>query len=233
MKKAFTFIELLVVSAILILISTSSVFYFFGFLDQSKLNLWVSYIEDELKNYDKKVKNKDTTDYKIFLKKNSLFFIESENELDLSNLLVFSWSNLDFYTWSWEIFLNPLGNEDKALKIDIYADNKFLENIIIKWNTKFNYNFWKFQNYKVSWAYSGQILNNLEIKYFSDSNLDHKKQDYLKLIKIDTDKSSNLDSIYIKNILWRKSFSDNPYSKELKLTFEVNWKEKTLIIKNE
>ena len=230
MKKAFTFIELLVVSAILILISTSSVFYFFWFLDQSKLNIWINNIQDQLEELDNNVKNKDILDYEIFLKKDSLFLIEKENTLNLNNILIFSWSNLDFYTGSWELFLDPSWVEEQALKIDIYANNKFLENFVISWNSHIFYWFSKFQNYKILWTYSWQILNNLNIKYFSESNLDHKKQDYLKLIRIDTDKTNDLDSIYIKNILWRKSFSDNSNSTKLYLTFDVNWKEKTLII---
>jgi len=230
MKKAFTFIELLVVSAILILISTSSVFYFFWFLDQSKLNIWINNIQDQLEELDNNVKNKDILDYEIFLKKDSLFLIEKENTLNLNNVLIFSWSNLDFYTGSWELFLDPSWVEEQALKIDIYANNKFLENFVISWNSHIFYWFSKFQNYKILWTYSWQILNNLNIKYFSESNLDHKKQDYLKLIRINTDKTSDLDSIYIKNILWRKSFSDNSNSTKLYLTFDVNWKEKTLII---
>jgi len=230
MKKAFTFIELLVVSAILILISTSSVFYFFWFLDQSKLNIWINNIQDQLEELDNNVKNKDILDYEIFLKKDSLFLIEKENTLNLNNILIFSWSNLDFYTGSWELLLDPSWVEEQALKIDIYANNKFLENFVISWNSHIFYWFSKFQNYKILWTYSWQILNNLNIKYFSESNLDHKKQDYLKLIRIDTDKTNDLDSIYIKNILWRKSFSDNSNSTKLYLTFDVNWKEKTLII---
>jgi len=230
MKKAFTFIELLVVSAILIIISTSSVFYFFGFLDQSKLNTWIDYVKDELKFLDNKVKNKDLLDYEIYLKKGSLFFISYENTLDLDRKLLFSWSTLDFYTWSWKLYLEPIWSHDEALKIDIFTNDKFFEDFINPWDLQMDYSFSDFLNYKVTWAYSWQILNNIEIKYFAESNTDKKKEDYLELVKIDTDKSTDLDSIYIRNTLWRKKFNDDSNSTKLYLTFDVNWKEKTLTI---
>jgi len=227
--KAFTFIELLVVSAILIIISTSSVFYFFGFLDQTKLNTWIDYIKDELKLLDNKIKNKDLLNYEIFFKRNSLFLISYENTLDLDHLFLFSWS-VDYYTWSWKLFLNPLWTNTEAVKIDIYANNKFLEDFINPASKKMDYAFSKFKNYRVSSSYSGKILNDIEIKYFAESNTNKTKKDYLKLVKIATDKNSNLDSIYLKNTLWKKSFSDNVNSSKLTLTFDVNWKEKKLEI---
>jgi type II secretory pathway pseudopilin PulG len=226
--KAFTFIELLIVSAILIIVSTSTVFYFFWFLDQSKLNTWIDYIQDELKILDNKVKNKQISDYKIFFKKNSLFFYVYENNLNLKNNLLFSWT-IDYYTWSGEVFISPLWWLNDALKLEIYANSKFFEDFILPANTKLTYWFSKFLNYKIKWAFSWQILNDVEIKYFAESNLDHKKQDYLKLIKIDTQNSNNLDNIQIENIFWRKNISDG--SDYIKLTFDMNWKEKILEIK--
>jgi hypothetical protein len=64
-----------------------------------------------------------------------------------------------------------------------------------------DYAFAKFKNYRVIATYSGKILNDIEIKYFAESNTDKIKQDYLKLVKIDTDKSNDIDSIKITNIL--------------------------------
>jgi type II secretory pathway pseudopilin PulG len=225
--KAFTFIELLVVSAILIIISTSSVFYFFWFLDQTKLNTWVDYVKNELKILDNQVRNKNISDYKIFLKKDSLFFYTYENNIDLKNNLLFAWI-IDYDTWTWDILLSPLWWSTEALKLEIYANNKFLEDFIIPANSSLNYGFSKFLNYKIKWSYSWQVLNDIAVKYFAESNLDHKKQDYLRLIKIDSEKNNDIDSINIENIFWRKNISD--WSNYLILTFDVNGKQKKLKI---
>jgi len=228
--KAFTFIELLVVSAILVLIAGSSVFYFFRFLDSSRLNNWVNDFKDYLESLDKKVRDKDILDYKLFLKKNSLYSYAYFNTLNLDNLLIFTWA-INYETWSWKLELYPNWTSTWAFKIEVYANNKFLKDYFISWDSSFDYSFSKFKNYKVSWTYSWQILNFVNIRYFSKLNLDHKKQNYLRLIKIDTDKSSDLDQIFIQNILWRKKFSDNNNSNILKLTFDFNWKQKILEIK--
>jgi hypothetical protein len=64
-----------------------------------------------------------------------------------------------------------------------------------------DYAFSKFLNYKIASTYSGTILNDIEVKYFAESNTNKIKQDYLKLVKISTNINSNLDSIKIINIL--------------------------------
>ncbi len=233
MKKKnnwFTFIELLVVTSILIIISTSSVFYFFWFIDQTNLNTWVDMVKQDILDLDKKIKNKDILDYKLFLKKWSLFMYDYENTLNLNNILEFSWT-INYDTWSWQLFLNPLWNTNDALNIIVYANDKKLKDYIISWDSKMDIWLYKFKKYRVNSTYSWQILNNINLDYFSENNLDHKKQNYLRLVKISTDKNNDLDSIYINNILWRKSFSDNINSNLLKLTFDFNWKEKTLEIK--
>ncbi len=227
--KAFTFIELLVTTSILIIMATSSVFYFFGFIDKVKLNTWIESVKSTIQELDKKVKNKDILDYKLFLKKNSLFMYYYSNTLNLNNILEYTGS-IDYLTWSWNIEIFPKWTSTWALKIDIYSNNKFLKDFLILWDNNLKYWFSKFKDYKISATYSWQFLNDININYFAESNTNHKKQNYLKLIKIRTNKSSDLDSIYIKNILWRKIFSDNSSSIKLYLTFDVNWQEKTLEI---
>ncbi len=227
--KAFTFIELLVTTSILIIMATSSVFYFFGFIDKVKLNTWIESVKSTIQELDKKVKNKDILDYKLFLKKNSLFMYYYSNTLNLNNILEYTGS-IDYLTWSWNIEIFPKWTSTWALKIDIYSNNKFLKDFLISWDNNLKYWFSKFKDYKISATYSWQFLNDININYFAESNTNHKKQNYLKLIKIRTNKSSDLDSIYIKNILWRKIFSDNSSSIKLYLTFDVNWQEKTLEI---
>ncbi len=64
-KVAFTLVELIVVSLIIILLSSGSVFYFFEFTDQRELTIHADILEDRIEELNKQVKNFHISDYEI------------------------------------------------------------------------------------------------------------------------------------------------------------------------
>ena len=64
-KIAFTLVELMVVSTIIVLLSASSVFYFFDFTDKQELLIHVSLLEDEIEELDRQVKDFEISDYTL------------------------------------------------------------------------------------------------------------------------------------------------------------------------
>jgi|TARA_Y100001960_G_C14670073_1_gene825486 prepilin-type N-terminal cleavage/methylation domain-containing protein len=61
--KAFTLIELIVVSSIMVLISATSVFYFIDFIHLQETEQKVQLLEMDMKKYDQSIKNKEIYDY--------------------------------------------------------------------------------------------------------------------------------------------------------------------------
>jgi len=70
-KKAFTFIELIVVITIIVLISSTGVIYFFKQVASLKISSEIDKIMDLVDDLDSKVKNKKILDYTISIKNNS------------------------------------------------------------------------------------------------------------------------------------------------------------------
>ncbi|MDR2411273.1 MAG: hypothetical protein LBD88_01370 [Candidatus Peribacteria bacterium] len=66
-KTAFTLIELIVSTSIIIIISVVSVSGFFDFLDNRTANIKISEFSEIVNDLDKKVRRKDTMDYEITL----------------------------------------------------------------------------------------------------------------------------------------------------------------------
>jgi prepilin-type N-terminal cleavage/methylation domain-containing protein len=66
-KSAFTLIELIVVISIMVIIASSSIFYFMHFIDSQKVNQKISIIDEQFKDLDKRVNKYTIFDYKLFL----------------------------------------------------------------------------------------------------------------------------------------------------------------------
>ena len=60
-------------------------------------------------------------------------------------------------TWSW------------ILKI--YKEEKLFLNEEIDRNSDFSYSFNDSQNYKITWTFSGETLNEIHINYFAEDNV--------------------------------------------------------------
>ena len=218
-RKAFSLIELIIVSSILIIVSTSGVFYFTDFIEELSFKKTINSINDNLETLDNKISKKEIFDYEIEFSKWKLYYEFSENifdlniHIDISNTttetieISFSWAT----SGSWII--------------KYYEDYKFKKAKELMHNWTLTGNIVNPSIYKIIWSFSGNILNTINFQYFDNKKL-------IKLVRIDTNNNSDLNSIKISNILWKKDFWDNPTNNKAVLYFEDNnWKIETLEIK--
>ena len=233
LNKAFTLVELLVVTTIITLLSVWSVFYFLDFVKNQEIIQKVMLIEDNFDDLDKQIK-----DYKIF--DYQLIF----NTWSLSNLYVTYINNFDIpynqditfssTTWIWIIETNWLSSQE--WKIKLFKKNKLFLFETKAGNDNYSFVFNKENYYKTTWTLSWEILNEIHINYFSEDNIYPEKNNSLILydINIKEDKSwTQISELEITNIWWVKKFYDEWVeflSNEVYLFFENNWKEKFIKI---
>lgn len=234
--SAFTLIELIVVTTIIILISSSWVFYFLDFVKWKDIDWKIYNIESVLVELDKKVKNYSIFDYEIQLNTwtGQYWYISYINNFDLPfNQKV----NFNSITWSWIILTNWSINE--MWKLKLYKQEKLFLFKEITWNQNINFDFNEEPFYKIIWTMSWEILNEIDINYFSEENLSPKKNNLLILTNINSkqDKtwSENINNLIITNIWWNKRFYNNNKTNELNINeiylfFENNWTEKFIKI---
>ena len=221
-KKAFTLIELLVVTTIIALISGSWVFYFLDFVKQQEVSQKLVIIKDDLESLDKQVKNYDIFDYELqFSTSNtgSLLYRTYVNNFDSDNQTI-EITSID--TWSWKI--TTIWSPTWTGIIKIYKNHKLFLNKEIARNTTFEFNFKETPNYKITWTNSWKILNEINLKYFSEENLYPERNDLLELIEMNTAENKSwtwYTDLIIKNIWWKKTIWSN--ENEIYLFFENNW----------
>lgn len=217
--KAFSLIELIIVISILIIVSTSWIFYFTDFIDDLKFKKSLGIINDNFEILNNKINKKEIFDYEINLSKWEIYYKSSENVFDLdvyidinninNEIAEISFSGASSWTWI----------------IKYYEDYKFKKAKEVTYNWIFTWNIINPSVYKITWSFSWNILNTVNFNYFDKKKL-------IKLIKIDTNISLDLSSIKIKNILWKKQFWNDDLNEKVILTFEdINWKTETLEIK--
>lgn len=181
-NKAFTLIELIIVISIITLLSSSSVFYFFDFVENKKINEMLLLIEDDFQELDKKVKNYEIFDYEIILD------TESWSKYYISNINTFDSKKqeleiTDNSSWSWIIKTIPAS---WSWIIKIYKKHKLTFVDQINRTTNFEYNFLESPKYKIVWSLSWEILNNIELNYFSENNINKKSNEKLIFTNINT-----------------------------------------------
>lgn len=217
-KYAFSLVELIVVSSILIIISSSGMIYFTDFIDDLAFNKMIIKVWDNFKDLDKKIDRKEIFDYELYLSGWINYYISSENIFDLKTSIKFN--NLNSWIW----YLSFSWSNSWTGVIKYYSNYKFKKEEIINWTWTFTWSFDNPTNYKIEWSFSWETLNTMYFNYF-------EKNKYIKLLSIH-DGSNYLNSIVIKNILWKKTFWNNNSLDKITLTFEDNlWKTKTLEIK--
>lgn len=224
-KKAFTLIELLLVTTILILLSVSWIFYFNDFISGLQLKTSINKTKNYIKTYDDRIKNKDLVDYEIHFKKNSYWFYDYENIFDTDKKQKIS--SINFKTWSWVI--NTTETNSEAWEIKIFWDNNFINKKFLDASKKFNYLFTWSLNYKISSKISWKEINNINLNYFSLNNIIN-----LAEINSQPDKGGvSYNNFVIKNIWWKKKIYHN--STELNKIFlffeNTNWKQEILEIR--
>ncbi len=219
-RSAFTLIELIVVITIIVVITTSWVFYFLDFVKTQGIKQKLIIIEDNIKKLDKKVKNYEIFDYNLKFNTSSTWsklYITSINSFDtISQTLEIINSS-----WSWEI---KVISATWTWTIKIYKNNKMFLYEEKDWLSDTYFNFNSSKNYKIESIHSWEILNEISLDYFSEENIYPDNNNFLELVEINTkkDKSwNNYSSITITNIWWNKNIWNN--ENEIFLFFENNW----------
>ena len=233
-KKAFTFIELIIVISIIILISSTWVIYFFKQVSGLKINSEIENIVDIIDNLDSQVYSKKILDYKINIDKNNnkLGFIYNTNNLWLDYK---QYLNLDFETWTW-ILSTDLTSTWSSYSFKIYSGIKFQWKYIIDGSDTISKNFNKNINSKIVATLSWNTLNDIYVNYYSPDNIIQNNENKLELTWIYNNNNktwTNYNNIIIQNINWKKSIIPNlgSWINKVYLFFEREWVEKFIEIK--
>ena len=231
----FTLVELLVVTTIIILMSASGVFYFNSFVNSYSLKAELSLINSVFNELDDKVKNKEIYDYELYLSQNSQMFYSYQNKFDEKHNQVFN--SIDLLTGTWELKIAPFTSLGETWQLKIYGEYKLLSEKFLDSGNTFSYDFKDSSSYKILWYLSGSKINDINLNYYSETNLDKEKGDFMILIDINTkeDKSwTAYSELIIKNIWWKKVFYDNSLneisSSEIYIFFERAWEEESIKI---
>ena len=231
----FTLVELLVVTTIIILMSASGVFYFNSFVNSYSLKAELSLINSVFNELDDKVKNKEIYDYELYLSQNSQMFYSYQNKFDEKYNQIFN--SIDLLTGSWELKIIPSTDSGETWQLKIYGEYKLLSEKFLDSGNIFFYDFTNSSSYKILWYLEWININDISINYYSQTNLDKEKGDFIVAIAINTKEDKSWNSyleLIIKNIWWKKVFYDNSLneivSDEIYIFFERAWEEESLKI---
>jgi len=232
-KSAFTLIELLVVTTIIVIISSSWIFYFLDFVKDQETWWKLVIIDDNFNTLDKKIKDYTIFDYELILNTTTLtwWYITYINNFDIPFNQTISFNSS---TWSWIISTSWSSSDNWNIKL--YKKQKLFLNENRQADLRYEFSFNKEPYYKIWWTLSWEVLNEININYFSEDNLYPEKNNWLELININTKENkswTNYSSLIIKNIWWTKSILWNwtTSENEIYLFFENSWKEKFIKIK--
>lgn len=250
-KFAFTFVELLVVVAIISIIWVLSFWWFKWFLENYEDKMNLSKIYDFITEKNLEISNKKIFSYEMIFEKNKNYFT------------VFEGKNQDFLKYNWEKFIYE-NEEKKDLELFIYRNEKleksfkiFVDNENLKEKNKnldcvknstkcdfYNINFEDLEKLNFSKKddkifYLWEKNNFYKIKYKNNQNENIFYLNFfdfnLKNISKTKEKIKNFEKIKLVNIFWNKNFFDSKKENiwnDIFLTFEKeNWKELYLIIK--
>lgn len=226
-KKAFSFIELIVVTLIIWIIWFFSFWSFIEFYKSKEFVQKINSINSFIQEKDFKIKKKKIFDYEINFKKNEKYFFSYENIFEEKAL------NLKQKTDNKIIFEknNKLKNNilNKKINVFIYKNWKFIKKILLE-NNKLEINYKEKETIKNEELI--QENNNYEFKFFLDeeelnsifiNKFDLENNFILKEISDSKEKINVYNSMKIENIWWRKKiFLDNLEKKEVYLFFESN-----------
>ena len=227
--KAFTLIELIIVISIITLITTSSVFYFLDFVNNQEIKQKIQLIENDLLELDKEVKNYKTFDYQLEMDTSTLSwkYIVYKNIFDLNNTQKILFNNSNSFTWT----IRTSWDSSFTWTLKLYKDLKLFLNTSKTWSVDYNFNFNEKQKYKMLWTLSWEVLNEIDLNYYSINNLNPNTGNTINLTEINTqeDKNwSNIDKLIITNIGWDKKF----YSWSISTTNQLSENQLYLFFKN-
>lgn len=233
--KAFTLIELIVVSSIMVLISATSVFYFIDFIHLQEAEQKAELLELDIQKYNQSIKNKEIYDYTMFFNtdKSEQWYVTYTNNFDIP-----FFQELDYNSISgiWQI--SSSASSSNVWKLQFFEKHKKIDTKTIAWDSNSFFSFKNSQVYKIIWKIDNTVLNTIHVYYFSSENLNSNTEWKLRLISIQNTEK-NPSEIYteleIKNIAGKKIFTakNNSWEKiitEVYLKFDLNWKEIYLLI---
>jgi len=158
--SAFTLIELIVVSMIIVLLSASSMFYFFDFLDQRELFIHTDIFSSEIESLDDQVKNFEISDYSLSFSGWASYYIWNKNILWVDDPVSM---NLDSnMSATFEI---ATGSWTQAWNYSIYEDSKLVSHKIVPADIDQTYEFTVGKSYEIQSYLSGATLNTLFVWY--------------------------------------------------------------------
>jgi len=224
--KAFTLIELIVVISIITITSTSWVFYFLDYVKNQEISQKINIIKNNINKIDTEVKKYEIFDYEMFFNTSNLtlWYITYLNNFDIPYNQTLT---LNTITWSWNISIQWEASLTWTLKL--YKKQKLFLDKEITYNESMDFDFNTDQYYKIKSTLSWEILNEININYFWEDNINAEKNNNIYLTKIEREDSSIINELTIKNVWWTKTFfswalelNDN----KIYLYFENNWLEK-------
>lgn len=227
-KLAFTLIEIIIVITILVLVSSAWIMYFTNFVDDYRLEKELSLVKNQFEELDKQVQKKEILDYELHLNSQSNLFYVYKNVFDSQFLVSFdvepnyedaSWDLRVTPDYTWAIWELKTYNKHKFLSSK-YIDSADSETL--NWYTLFDD--YSFVSY-LSWS----RVNDIDLKYFSQTNIDLLKNNFLTLSHINTQSDwfwASINKIVLKNISWKKTLTwDSTKYDSLYLFFNRAWSE--------
>lgn len=125
----FTYIELVVVIAIIWIIWVFSIWWFSDFLKNQETNSKIAKISEFLKEKDLEIKNKENFDYEIFFEKNKNYFVTYKNNFWTENKISFKNEKIKIEKWDLEKLEELKKNEIDKIKKNIDNIEKNIDNI--------------------------------------------------------------------------------------------------------
>lgn len=222
MKKnnlGFTFVEILVVVAILAIVSWVSISSFNKGFERQSFSSELNIFKNLITYFDKDI-GTNLTDYTIYLSTWSFYYYYT------NNLYKSTTQSISFSSFTWTIKTNDIVKND--IDLSIYFNNKKVNTVSISstWSYVYNVsNKWKYEFKSYIWD---SFLNSIFVEYFT-------KTDIKKPIDLTTiiDWSWNTYTwVIIKNDLWWKkvftTFSGQLINSDINLIFEGNSLKDTL-----
>lgn len=233
-KTAFTLIELIVSTSIIIIISVVSVSGFFDFLDNRTANIKISEFSEIVNDLDKKVRRKDTMDYEITLDTSmsgSIFVYEnilySDYYISFNNWVLTLLGGLD-YNQIWSVFKfnesivedSFITNSELSLTLDDSVDYE-IESRVYRIDIVEN-DTWE-RELKILEHYT----NNIKLL-----RLDKENKEFALLWFSITEDWNKTWKMTIKNIWWKKEFIWEWMSKDTEKVFVYfRYREKDYFLK--
>lgn len=222
-KFGFTFVELLVVVAIIIIMTWFWVMSFFKNQSESLFYQEVQSINQVISNYDFNIW-KTITDYEINFYEKKDFYVVYENNLYKNYTQLVS-----FNSNTWTISNNS--NTTWSYTLKIYENNKLKTTQILSATWSFVYDFSWQANYTIEWDVNWTTLNKISINKFWKNN-DFWQYSSINLIKIENNSNTYSWAKLSNNISKdKKLFVNSLPVVDFNLYFEKSWLEKSLTIK--